>query len=123
MEGVRKTNMVSSYSKILPTTKYHPSKYLTMAQNELCTNVDKRLNTKLRKKNTNYTFLFYSFEACQVALVLKNRAANAGDIKSPSSIPGSRRSSGGGQGNSLQYSCLENPMVRGAWQPAIHGVT
>ena len=54
--------------------------------------------------------------------MLKNQTANAGDIKSPSSIPGSRGSSGGGHGSSLQYSCLENPMVRGAWQAAIHRV-
>ena len=39
------------------------------------------------------------------------------------SIPGSGRSSGGGYGNPLQYSCLENPMDRGAWQATVHGVT
>ena len=38
------------------------------------------------------------------------------------SIPGSGRSPGEGNGNSLQYSCLENPMDRGAWQVTIHGV-
>ena len=38
-------------------------------------------------------------------------------------IPGSRRSPGGGHGNPLQYSCLENPMDRGAWWATIHGVT
>ena len=37
-------------------------------------------------------------------------------------ISGSGRSSGGGHGNSLQYSCLENPIDRGAWQPTVHGV-
>ena len=45
---------------------------------------------------------------------------NAGD---PGSIPGSGRSSGEGNGNPLQYSCLENPMDRGAWQATGHGVT
>ena len=44
--------------------------------------------------------------------VVKNPPANAGD---PGSIPGSGRSSGGGHGNPLQYSCLENPMDREAW--------
>ena len=39
------------------------------------------------------------------------------------SVPGSGRSPGGGHGNSLQYSCLENPMDRGAWQAKVHGVT
>ena len=53
--------------------------------------------------------------ASQVALMVKNPPANAGDLKDASSIPGSRRSPGGGHGNPLQYSCLENPMDRGAW--------
>ena len=46
-------------------------------------------------------------------------AYNAGDL---SLIPGSGRSPGEGNGNSLQYSCLENPMDRGDWQATIHGV-
>ena len=50
----------------------------------------------------------------------KASAYNAGD---PGSIPGSRRSLGEGNGNPLQHSCLENPMDRGAWLAAIHGVT
>ena len=41
---------------------------------------------------------------------------NAGDARDTGSIPGSGRSPGGGHGNPLQYSCLENPMDRGAWQ-------
>ena len=59
----------------------------------------------------------------QVALVVKNPPANAGDTRDASLIPGSGRSPGGGHGNPLQYSCLENPMNRGAWQAAVHGVT
>ena len=50
-------------------------------------------------------------------------ACNAGDIGDPGSIPGSGRSPGGRHGNPLQYSCLENPMDRGAWQAIVHGVT
>ena len=46
-------------------------------------------------------------------------AYNVGD---PDSIPGSGRSSGEGNGNPLQYSCLENPIDRGAWQATVHGV-
>ena len=53
-------------------------------------------------------------------LVVKNLPANAGDT---SSIPGSGRSTGEGNGNPLQCSCLENPMDRGAWWATIHGVT
>ena len=50
----------------------------------------------------------------------KESACNVGD---PGSIPGSRRSPGEGNGNPLQYSRLENPMDRGAWQAAVHGVS
>ena len=49
----------------------------------------------------------------------KESTCNVGDW---SSIPGSGRSPGGGHGNPLQYSCLENPMDRGAWQATVHGV-
>ena len=49
----------------------------------------------------------------QVALVVKNLPAKAGDIKDTSSVPGSGRSPGGGHGYPLLYSCLENPMDRG----------
>ena len=49
----------------------------------------------------------------------KSSACNAGD---PGLIPGSGRSPGEGNGNSLQYSCLENPMDRGAWQAKVHGI-
>ena len=51
--------------------------------------------------------------------VVKNPPANAGDA---GLIPGSERSLGGGNGNPLQYSHLENSMDRGAWQTAVHGV-
>ena len=47
--------------------------------------------------------------------MVKNLPANAGDIRDVSLIFGSGRSPGGGHGNPLQYSCLENPMDRGAW--------
>ena len=46
--------------------------------------------------------------------MVKNPTANAGDVRDPGSIPGSGRSPGEGNGNLLQYSCLENPMDRGA---------
>ena len=55
-------------------------------------------------------------------LVVKNLPANAGDIRDAGTIPGSGRSSGGGHGNPLQYSCLENPMHRGAWHATFHRV-
>ena len=61
--------------------------------------------------------------ASHVALVVKNPPADAGDVRDAGSIPGLERSPGGGHGNPLQYSCLENPMVRGAWWATVHGVT
>ena len=57
-----------------------------------------------------------------MVLVVKNSPASAGDIKDVGSIPGLGRSPGGGLGNLLQYSCLENPKDRGAWKAAVHGV-
>ena len=54
-----------------------------------------------------------------VALVVKNLPANAGDIRDTVSIPGSGRSTGEGNDNPLQYSCLENPMDRGAGQAIV----
>ena len=62
------------------------------------------------------------YQASQVALGVKNPPANAEDIRDVSSIPGLGRSPGGGHGNPLQCSCLENPMARGAWQAAVHRV-
>ena len=58
----------------------------------------------------------------QVTLVVKNPLANAGDIGAAGLIPGLERSPGGDNGNPLQYSCLENPMDRGAWQVTVHKV-
>ena len=58
-----------------------------------------------------------------VALMVKNPADNARDIRDAALIPGWGRSPGGGHGHPLQYSCLENPMDRRAWQAAVHGVT
>ena len=60
--------------------------------------------------------------ASQVAPVLKTLPANAGDLKDVGLIPGLGRSPGGGCDNPLQYSCLENPLERGAWWDAVHGV-
>ena len=55
--------------------------------------------------------------------VLKNLPANAGDSGDVGSIPGSGRSPGVGNGNTLQYSCLRNPMDQGARWATVHGVT
>ena len=55
--------------------------------------------------------------------MVKNPPARAGDRRNTGSIPVSGRSPGGGHGYPLECSCLENPMVRGAWQATVHGVT
>ena len=54
--------------------------------------------------------------------VYKESTCNAGDRGEESSIPGPGRSPGGGHGNPLQCSCLENPMDRGVWGSTVHGV-
>ena len=69
-----------------------------------------------------YPFLCPWTGASQVALVVKNPPANAGDIRDESSIPRSRRSSGGGHSNPLKCSCLENPTDREAWWATVHEV-
>ena len=56
-------------------------------------------------------------------LLVKNPPPNAGDVRDVGSIPGSGRSPGEGNGTPLQYSCLENPMDRGAWQATVYRVT
>ena len=56
-------------------------------------------------------------------LSVKNLPVNAGDAREAGSDPGLGRSPGGGCGSSLRYSCLENPMDRGAWQAIVHRVT
>ena len=67
--------------------------------------------------------VFIIVGASYVALVVNNLLANSGDIRDTCWIPGSGRYPRGGNGNPLQYSCLENPMDRGAWQATVHSVT
>ena len=62
-------------------------------------------------------------QASQVALVVKNPPANAGDVRDAGLIPGSGRCPGGRHDKLHEYSSLENPMDRGAWQAAVHRVT
>ena len=57
-----------------------------------------------------------------MALVVKNPPVNAADVREMGLISGLGRSPRGGNGNPFQYSCLENPMDRGAWPATVHGV-
>ena len=63
------------------------------------------------------------YRASQVAPVKKNLPANAGDVRDVGLIPGLGRSPGEVNGNLLQYSCLKNPVDRGAWLATVQGVT
>ena len=81
-----------------------------------------------RKERQREDFVFHSisfrhYGAYQVTLMVRNLPVNAGDTRDAGSIPGLGRSSGEGNGNPLQYSCLENSMDRGAWQATVHGPT
>ena len=69
-----------------------------------------------------FVYLLILFWASKVALVVKNPPASAGDVRDVGSILGSGISCGEGNGNPLQYSCLENPMDRGALWAIIHEV-
>ena len=61
--------------------------------------------------------------ASQMALLVENLPANVGDVRDVGSIPGLGRSPGGGHGNPLLNSCLENSVERGAWQTTVHRVS
>jgi len=63
--------------------------------------------------------MIFLSDASQVALVVKNSPASAGDV---GSIPGSGRCPGERNSNAVQYSCLENPIDRGAWGATVYGV-
>ena len=80
------------------------------------------LQSRTRLSDFIHTHVLFS-RASQVALVVENLPASAGDIRDMGLIPGSRRSPEGGHGNPLQYSCLESSMDRGAWWATVHGVT
>ena len=68
----------------------------------------------------DFRWILYHW-ASPVAQLVKNLPANVEDTRDTSTIPGSGRSSGEGNGNPLQYSCLENSTDRGAWHTAVHG--
>ena len=89
----------------------------------LCFKVKTIWETKLTSRvifNFQLPVLFQG--ASQAALLVKNLPASAGDVRDASSIPGWGRSPGGGHGNPLQYSCLENSMCGGAHWATVHGV-
>ena len=76
-------------------------------------------------RSTIYIRVYSSYctGTSQVALVVENPPASAGDLGDAGSVPGSGRSPGGGHSNPLKYSCLENPMDRGAWWATVRSIT
>ena len=75
-----------------------------------------------RRCPMNLTTALYQRRGSQAALVVKNLPANPRNVRDSGSIPGSGQSPGGGHGNVLQCSCLENLMDTGGWQPMVHRV-
>ena len=69
-----------------------------------------------------FLYKYISTGASQAVLVVKNLPANAGGVRDSDSIAELGRSPGGGHGNPLQYSCLENPMDNGTWRATVHRV-
>ena len=84
------------------------------------------MNTKLLWTNmlwNNLDIFLLSKDGVPWWLSSKESTCSVGDTGNMGSMPGSGRSPGWGNGNALQYSCLENPKDRGAWWPTVHGVT
>ena len=101
-------------------TSFNAHYFYYLLSNSICQ--DLSLIIKQGKKEISISDLVNVPGASQVSLGVKNSPANAGDIRDVGLIPGSGRCPGGGHGNPLQYSCLENPMDRGAWRATVHGV-
>ena len=114
-----------SYPQMIKLTSHHPYRitlqlHCSVVANALMLNI----HLGFIGESNCYTFGDYQ-SACgasQVALVVKNPLASAGDVRDAGLTPESERSPGEGNGNPLQYSCLGNPMDRGSRQGTVHGV-
>ena len=87
-----------------------------------CSNLFLHIYRQIYAYTLIYSYIYTHTWASQVELVVKNPPANAGNVRDTGSIPGWGRSPGGEHGNLLQYSCLENPMDREAWQAIVQRV-
>ena len=123
MRGKRNgSGQVKSFCTVFPLNQFEAvcCPLVAMADSKLCTSVI-RLEGGVYIRLTSLSFGTYLVGTCFPAGADgKESACNAGD---PSSILGLGRSPGEGNGNPLQYSCLENSMDRGTWQATVHGVT
>ena len=94
---------------------------ITATEGKVWQKAKKQCNRRVRKEDSTTDIRlrcggFIVTLTVTVAPVVKNLSANAGDVRDADLIPGLGRSLGEGNGNPLQYSCLENPMNRGAWR-------
>ena len=105
--GSHEENKKARECHLLPDTSTHPGS----------------LGTQRGKTLDQRCFSKHSWRGFHVELVVKSPPANARDVRDTGSIPGLGRSPGGRLGNLLQFSCLENPMDRGAWCALVHRVT
>ena len=81
------------------------------------------MEERTEETELNWSFIFHVFIKCVPGgTVVKNLPVSTGDTREVGLIPGLGRYPGEGNGNPLQYSCLENSMDRGAWQATVHGV-
>ena len=91
---------------------------IIIVQWNICPSILFSFSSKKKRDTVGYMVNW----ASQVALVVKNVTANAEDLRDTGSILRLGRFPGGGHGNPVQYSCLENPMDRGAWHATVQGV-
>ena len=102
---------------ILAKTRFYPTKCTDRPGRRL------RSLTKVWSSKESLSVCISVVGASQVVLAVRNPPANAEDMRDLGLIPRSGVSPWEGHGNPLQYSCLENPMDRGAWQATVHGVS
>ena len=100
----------------------HTCSLTTSMESVHCQGFVARGKSKGRSRLPNNSYYIGGPWSSQVVLVIKNPPSNAGDIREAGSVLGLERSPGE-HGNPLQFSCLENPMDRGAWQVTVHGIT
>ena len=100
----------------------HTCSLTTSMESVHCQGFVARGKRKGRSRPPNNSYYIGGPWSSQVVLVIKNPPSNAGDIREAGSVLGLERSPGE-HGNPLQFSCLENPMDRGAWQVTVHGIT
>ena len=100
-----------------------PGKAIQNGKKYVQTQIPTRNSSPKPLNSSEFCNIYIEFRASQVVLVVKNPLANAGDVRDVGSISGSGQSHGGGHCNPLQYSCLQNPMDRGAWWATDHSIT